>query len=101
MFANILAEGYPVGMSERVSSNLGSNIKMLRDMRGLTQNQLAKISGVPRPTWANLETGAANPTLSILLKVAAALQVSIQELLDPPRAVCRLYDADSIPKRMR
>src|SRR5438270_4704798 len=101
MFANALAGRYLLGMDEKVASNLGNNIRMMRDMRGLTQNQLAKISGVPRPTWANLETGAANPTLSILLKVAAALQVSVQELLDPPRGECRMYEAHLIPKRMR
>jgi transcriptional regulator with XRE-family HTH domain len=74
---------------------------MLRDMRGLTQNQLAKISGVPRPTWANLETGTANPTLSILLRVAAALQVPLQELLDPPRGEARVYEAHQIPRKIR
>src|SRR5438552_12710584 len=86
---------------EMISSYLGKNIRTLRDMRGLTQNQLAKISGVPRPTWANLETGAANPTLSILLRVATALQVPVQELLDPPRAVCRMYSSDKLDKKMR
>jgi transcriptional regulator with XRE-family HTH domain len=97
-----LAERYRADMSEEtISSYLGRNIRMLRDMRGLTQNQLAKISGVPRPTWANLETGVANPTLSILLRVATALQVSVQELLDPPRAVCRLYPSKDLPKRIR
>lgn len=84
-----------------ISSNLGHNIKKLREARGLTQNQLAKISGVPRPTWANLETGVANPTLSVLVKVAAALQVTIEELIGPPRASCRFYAASSIPKKQR
>lgn len=86
---------------DEVSSNLGHNIRLLREARGLTQSQLAKASGVPRPTWANLETGTANPTLSVLLKVAAALQVSIEELIGPPRTAVRFYRASAIPKRTR
>src|SRR5260370_32565991 len=88
-------------MADSASSNLGQNIKKLREARSLTQNQLAKISGVPRPTWANLETGAANPTLSVLVKVAAALQVSIEEIIGPPRASCRFYEGASLPRRAR
>jgi XRE family transcriptional regulator, regulator of sulfur utilization len=84
-----------------IASNLGHNLKQLREARGLTQGQLAKIAGVPRPTWANLETGAANPTLAVLVKVAAALQVSIEELISPPRASCRHFPAAQIPKRLR
>ena len=61
-------------MSEELAAHLARNIKQLRDARGLTQQQMAKASGLPRATWANLETGAANPTLSVLHKVAAALQ---------------------------
>jgi transcriptional regulator with XRE-family HTH domain len=47
-----------------VAGHMGNNIRQLREARGLTQQQMAKISGVPRPTWANLESGAANPTLA-------------------------------------
>ena len=65
---------------DAVADHLANNIRQLREARGLTQQQMAKISGVPRPTWANLESGAANPTLAVLIKVAAALQVSLDEL---------------------
>lgn len=83
------------------AENLARNIKQLREARGLTQRELAKGSGVPRATVANLETGAANPTLQVLLRVAAALQVSIEELVAPPRASARLYKKGSLPVRQR
>lgn len=88
-------------MSADPSTNLGLNIRKLREARGLTQQQLSKASGVPRPTWANLETGVANPTLSILVKVAQALGVSIEELIAPPRADARIYRAAELPKKQR
>lgn len=82
-----------------VSMLLGLNVKQLREARGITQQQIAKLAGVPRATWANLESGAANPTLAVLRRAAVALQVSIEELLSAPRAACRFYPADSLPTR--
>jgi transcriptional regulator with XRE-family HTH domain len=88
-------------MREEVSLNLASNIRTLRETRGLTQQQMAKLSGVPRPTWANLESGGANPTLNVLVRVAAALQIRLEELIGPPKASARFYRAEELPKRSR
>ena len=72
-------------------ANLAANLKRLREARGLSQRQMAQLSGVPRPTWGSLEAGSANPTLSVLARAAAALQVSIEELIGPPRTAARLF----------
>jgi len=88
-------------MPDLVADNLGRNIKQLREARGLTQQQMSKASGIPRPTWANLESGSANPTLQVLIKVASALQVSIEELVAPPRASARFFPAASLPVKQR
>ncbi len=82
-----------------IASRLARNIKQLREARGFTQQQIAKLADVPRATWAHLESGSANPTLSILHRAAAALQVSIEELISAPRATCRLYPCDELPVR--
>jgi transcriptional regulator with XRE-family HTH domain len=88
-------------MSDDLRANLGSNVRRLRDARSLSQQQMARISGIPRPTWASLESGSANPTLSVLTRAAAALQVSIEELIGPPRTACRLFPAGEISERKR
>jgi quercetin dioxygenase-like cupin family protein len=62
---------------------------------------MAKLSGLPRATWANLESGAANPTLAVLHRVALALQAPIEELIGEPRAEAKHYPAGSLPARMR
>ena len=67
--------------------------------RGLTQGQMARVAGLLRATWGHLETGAANPTLVVLDKVATALQVPIEELTSAPRASGRLYPTDSLRVR--
>jgi transcriptional regulator with XRE-family HTH domain len=101
IFDNILAEGYYRDMKDSVSSNLARNIKRLRDLRGLTQTQLSHLSDLPRPTWANLESGAANPTLAVLLRVAETLQVSLEELITTPRASYKFFAASEIQVQRR
>jgi transcriptional regulator with XRE-family HTH domain len=88
-------------MPEDVALNLANNMRQLREARGLTQQQVAKKADVPRPTWANLESGSANPTLAVIVKVANALQVSVEELIGPPRTSAKFYPASSIPSRKR
>lgn len=84
-----------------MAANLAESLVQLRELRGWTQQQLATISGVPRPTVATLESGSANPTLSVLTRVASALQVSLDELTSPPRATARLYRAAELPRTKR
>jgi transcriptional regulator with XRE-family HTH domain len=84
-----------------VAGRLGRNIRELRNARGLTQQRMAGLSGLPRATWANLESGAANPTLQVLHRVALALQVSIEELIAMPKAGARRYPRATLPTRQR
>ena len=83
------------------ADNLGRNIQQLRQARGLSQQQIARVAGIPRATWANLESGVANPTLAVLVAVAQALQVRLEELIEPPRRIGRIYPAASLPTRTR
>ena len=39
--------------------------------------------------------------MAVLAKVAAALQVPVEELISPPKALARFYQADSIPRQRR
>src|SRR5215470_13793281 len=86
---------------EALAGNLAANLRYLRERRGLTQSQLAKLCGVPRSTVANIETGAANPTLSVLARVAGALQLSLEELLSAPRARCQVFPKGTLPVQAR
>lgn len=83
------------------AGNLAANARRLREARGLSQQQIAKLAGIPRPTWASLESGAANPTLAVLARAAAALQVSIEELIGPPRTAARRFAAGELRSRKR
>src|SRR4051812_11428860 len=88
-------------MTEELAERLARNIKQLRQTRGMTQAQMAKLSELPRATWANLESGGANPTLSVLHRVAQALQVSLEEIIAAARAEVKHYPKGSLPMRTR
>ena len=60
---------------------MGYNIKGIREKAGLTQEQLAKKSGVSRVTIAMLETkDDFNTTTKTLLKIANALGTTVDAL---------------------
>ena len=90
-----------VAMSDELSGKLGANLAQLREARGLTQEQIARLAGVPRATWTNLESGAANPTLAVLYRVAQALQVPLEELIATPRAAVAHFPSGSLPEKER
>jgi XRE family transcriptional regulator, regulator of sulfur utilization len=80
-----------MGSMDDVATRLGRNVRTLREARGMTQSQIAKLAALPRATWANIESGAANPTLAVLDRVASAFQVTIEELIAAPRSEARHY----------
>jgi XRE family transcriptional regulator, regulator of sulfur utilization len=86
---------------EDAAARLGRNVRALREARAMTQARMAKLAGLPRATWANLESGGANPTLVVLDRVAVALQVTIEELIAAPRSEARLYPKGTLPEKQR
>ena len=87
--------------AEAAPEHLARNLIGLRQARGLTQQALARSAGVPRSTVATLESGAGNPSLQVLVKVATALAVPIDELLASPRAKVRHYRESELAERQR
>lgn len=77
--------------TEHISTRLAQNVTYLRKMRGMSQEQLAKMSGVPRTTISYIESGSGNPTLSNLIKISGSLQVSLEELLSESKHEIKIY----------
>jgi transcriptional regulator with XRE-family HTH domain len=80
-----------------LSTRLAANLKRMREARDLSQKALAEHSGVPRPTIAHLEAGQANPTLSVVLRVARALGITIDQLVEPGEAPVRVLTTKTLP----
>ena len=62
---------------------VGRNVKRVRQEKGLTQEQLAELSGFSQQYISGLEQGRRNPTVVSLYELATALGVSHMELLRP------------------
>jgi transcriptional regulator with XRE-family HTH domain len=64
---------------------VGERIARLRELRGLTQAELATKAGMFRETLADIERGASQPKLETLMRLAAALRVPITRLIQSDR----------------
>ena len=60
-----------------------SPIKVWREYRGLTQQQLADRIGISKPYLSQLETGKRTGTAEVLSAIAEALDVSLEQVADP------------------
>ena len=88
-------------MADDERTRLALNLKDLREARGLTQQELSDRSGVPRPTLAHLESGQGNPTLSVLIKVAAALGIGIEALVSVSKPKVHIVPRSQLPSEER
>ena len=59
---------------------IGTNIVLLRKKRKLTQTQLAQTAGVSSARLRDIEHGCANTTVSLLERIAGALEVPLLAL---------------------
>lgn len=57
-------------------------IKVWREYRGLTQQQLADTAGISKPYLSQIETGKRTGTTEILSAIAKALNVSLDEVVE-------------------
>jgi transcriptional regulator with XRE-family HTH domain len=62
----------------------GSRVRQLRREREMTQEKLAEAARMDRSYLGTVETGARNPTLDIIYRLAAALDVPAAELFKSP-----------------
>jgi len=64
-----------------VKKRLGTNLRRLREAKGLSQEAFAFEAGIHRTYVSDIERGARNPTITIVENLAIALGVSASELL--------------------
>jgi transcriptional regulator with XRE-family HTH domain len=65
-------------------TGVGPRLRHLRTDRQLTLGEVAGQTGVSVSTLSRLESGARRPTLELLLPLAGAYGVSLDELVDAP-----------------
>lgn len=71
--------------TERELGNaLARRIRLLRGERQLSLDALAQRAGLSKGTVVALEKGKANPSIAVLCRIAAALSLSVTDLLTDP-----------------
>lgn len=72
---------------EHVNAGLGSGsgaaLRIARQARGLSQQQLAGMAGVSRQAVSAVESGQSDPSLRVALALARALGLSVEEVFGP------------------
>lgn len=66
----------------RLGDLLSSRVALLRRREGLSLDGLAERSGLSKGTVVGIEKGSANPSIAILCRLAAALSVSVSDLVE-------------------
>jgi len=61
--------------------DLGMRVRTVRKTKGMSRKTLAEVSGISERYLAQLETGSGNISISLLLKVALALETPIEALV--------------------
>lgn len=60
-------------MQRDIQSDMVAKYKSLRKAQKITQIKLAQLTGIPQPNITRFESDDSNPTLEMLVKMAAAL----------------------------
>jgi putative transcriptional regulator len=60
---------------------LGTRIKKERELKGLSQTELANIIGKDQPSLNRVEKGRVNPSYLFLLEIAKGLNLPLWELI--------------------
>ncbi len=68
----------------RALSEVGPRLKRLRTQRGVTLAALSEATGISKSTLSRLESGQRRPSLELLLPIAQAHQVPLDELVGAP-----------------
>ena len=64
-------------------SSITKTLRKLREAKGLSQEKLARLADVANNTIIKIEAGKnQNPTLDTLKKIAKALEVSVDDLIN-------------------
>ena len=61
-----------------------NSIRVIRERRGLTQEELAKLCELPRPHISSIERGEYRPRVDTAQKIATALGVTLDDLFAAP-----------------
>ena len=79
----------------------GANLRLARQARGFSQQQLASMARVSRQAVSAVESGHSDPSLRVALALAQALGLSVEELFGPGEPASPVAAVSVTPLRGR
>ena len=79
-------------MGNDIKKQIGQNLRSIRKIRGLKQNELAELAGVEDKTISRIEVGGNYPSMALLVKLAQVLDCELTDFVkindnDPIKSV--------------
>lgn len=74
---------------EHISTKIGERLREIRNLRQLTLDEVAKVTGVSKPMLGQIERGQSSPTINTLWKISKGLKV-------PLSFFCKQHDAEAL-----
>lgn len=68
--------------SDQILKKIGLRIKEIREIKGVSQQDLASICNFEKANMSRIEAGRTNFTVSTLHKISQALEITISEMVD-------------------
>lgn len=70
-------------MSNNLLKKIGTKLKFERIKKGLSQDELSKKAKISSNLISLIERGKSNPTVETIAALSKALDISIEELINP------------------
>lgn len=84
--------------AQAISDAVATRIKAYRKTQKLSLDELSRRAGVSKGMLVEIEKGTANPSIAILCKLAAALNVSVADVVNvASKPTAHLIEAKDIP----
>ncbi len=68
---------------QRVEVSVGESVRIVRELQGLSQNELSKLTGIPQSTISSIENGRVNLGVERAKVIARALKCHPAVLVFP------------------
>ena len=88
-------------LMESMNAIVAANIKRIRQERGLSLDDLSRLSGVSKSMLAQIERGEGNPTISTLWKISNGMSIPFDAMTVRPESeydIVRMDDIQPLPE---
>ncbi|MEM8137412.1 XRE family transcriptional regulator [Morganella morganii] len=82
----------------KTSAHIGQKVKLLRQARNLSLNDLSKLSGISKAALSKLESGDSNPRIDTLEAIAVALRFPLGDLFTASNEGYPRYEKNKVFK---